>query len=146
MPATVLIADGEDGYLSLMKAALIKEGFRVITSRSGHDALNLAQHERPDLIILELELPDMGGFEFMRHNGYDEEIPIIMISADAGIDDRVRSLEMGADDFITKPFGLLELTSRVRAVLRRAGRVAPQAEVSPGIETVHGLDYNLALA
>jgi two-component system KDP operon response regulator KdpE len=146
MPATILIADGEDGYLSLMKAALIKEGFRVITSNSGHDALNLAQHEHPDLIILELGLPDMDGFEFMRHNFYDEQIPIIMLSGVAGIDDRVQGLELGADDFITKPFGLLELTSRVRAVLRRAGQVAPQATASRSIETVHGLDYNLAVA
>ena len=146
MPATILIADGEDGFLYLMKATLIKEGFRVITSKSGHDALNLAQQEHPDLIILELGLPDMDGFEFMRHNGYDEAIPIIMLSGVAGIDDRVRSLELGADDFITKPFSLLELTSRVRAVLRRAGRVAPQAAASLSIETAHGLDYNLALA
>jgi two-component system KDP operon response regulator KdpE len=146
MPVTVLIADGENGFLSLMKTALVKEGFQVITSSSGHDALNLAQQEHPDLIILELGLPDMDGFEFMRHNCYDEEIPIIMLSGVAGIDVRVRSLEFRADDFITKPFSLLELTSRVRAVLRRAGRVAPQAEASPSIEMVHGPDYNLAKA
>ena len=146
MPATVLIADGEEGLLSLMKATLTKEGFRVITSNSGHDALNLVRQENPDLILLELGLPDMDGYEFMRHRYYEEETPIIMLAAVAGIDDRVRSLELGADDFITKPFGLRELTLRVRAVLRRAGRTAPQVEAPRSIETVHGLDSRFAIA
>ena len=68
MAATVLIADGEEGLLSLMKTSLMKEGFRVLTSNSGHDALNLARQENPDLILLELGLPDMDGFEFLHHH------------------------------------------------------------------------------
>ena len=134
MAATVLIADGEEGLLSLMKASLMKEGFRVLTSNSGHGALNLARQENPDLILLELGLPDMDGFEFInhrsydRHHSHDDPTPIIMIAAVSGIDDRVRSLELGADDFITKPFTLRELALRVQAVLRRAGRSAPQVE------------------
>ena len=110
MSATLLIADGEDGLLSLMKATLMKEGFRVITSNSGQEALNLVHQEDPDLILLELGLPDMDGYEFMRHHFCDKETPIIMLAAFAGIDDRVRSLELGADDFITKLFSLRELT------------------------------------
>jgi len=128
MIATVLIADGEEGLLSLMKASLMKEGFRVLTSNSGHGALKLARQENPDLILLELGLPDMDGFEFINHRSYDGTTPIIMLAAVSGIDDRVRSLELGADDFITKPFTLRELALRVRAVLRRAGRSAPQVE------------------
>jgi DNA-binding response OmpR family regulator len=146
MPATVLIADAEEGLLSLMEATLVKGGFRVITSNSGHDALNLARQENPDLILLELGLPDMDGFEFMRHHPYDEETPIIMLAAVAGTDDLVRSLELGADDFITKPFGMRELTLRVQAVLRRAGRATSHVEAERSIETVPGLDYRFAVA
>jgi DNA-binding response OmpR family regulator len=128
-----------------MKTTLMKEGFRVITGNSGQAALNQIRQEKPDLILLELELPDMNGFEFMRHQACDHacdaEPPIIMMAAAAGIDDRVRCLEMGADDCITKPFGQRELTLRVRAVLRRAGRTAPRSS-----ETAHGLDRRFALA
>ncbi len=141
MAATVLIADSQKGISSLMKATLMKEGFRVITSNSGQDTLDQIWQEKPDLILLELALPDMNGLELMRHQARDKEIPIIMMATTAGVDDRVRSLEMGADDFITKLIGQRELSLRVRAVLRRAGRAAPRS-----IETAQGLDHRFALA
>ena len=146
MPATVLIADGEEGLLSLMKASLMKEGFRVLTSNSGHYALNLARQENPDLILLELGLPDMDGFEFMHHHSHDGTTPIIMLAAVSGIDDRIRCLELGADDFITKPFTLRELALRVQAVLRRAGRSAPQVEALPGVDSLRKPDCRFTLA
>ena len=146
MPTTVLIADGEEGLLSLMKATLMKEGFRVITSNSGYGALAQARQENPDLIILEWVLPDMDGYEFMRLRFQEEKTPIIMLAGVAGIDDRVRCLDWGADDFITKPFSLRELALRVQAVLRRAGRTTPQVEAFQSIETLPGPGYGSALA
>ena len=146
MPMTVLIADGDEGLMSLMKASLTKEGFKVLTVTTGHGAITLARQENPDLILLELVLPDMDGYEFMRRRYEEEQTPIIMLAAAAGTDDRVRCLELGADDFVTKPFSPRELTLRARAVLRRAGRTSSQVDASPSIEKAQRKIFNFALA
>lgn len=145
MPATLLIADGERELFSLMEAALTEDGFQVITTNSGHGVLSLARQEKPDLIILDWMLPDVDGYEFIRRRQQREETPVIMLSAAAGIDDRVLCLELGADDFVTKPFGLEEFSLCVRAVLRRAGRTTRQTRGSRINKTVPGLDCSLAL-
>ena len=146
MATTVLIVDGEEGLLALMQTTLMKEGYRVITSHSGHEALNLARVEKPDLILFEFGTADMDGFEFMRQHSTDGWTPIILLAAAAGTDDRVRGLELGADDFISKPFGLRELTLRVQAVLRRAGRATAKDKGLQPAGVVSGQQNRVVLA
>ena len=94
MPATVLIADAERGLLSLMEAGLTEEGFQLLTSSSGQGALTLARQENPDLIILDLVLPDMDGYEFMRHRCQEDQTPIIMLAAASGGEISLLSFEL----------------------------------------------------
>ncbi len=129
MAKTVLVVDDEERLVALVKAYLKQEGFRVITAGNGRDALFLARHERPDLIILDIMMPEMDGYEFMRNHRKEQETPIIMLTAKIEEDDKIVGLELGADDYITKPFSPRELTARIRAVLRRGGKSAPEPEL-----------------
>jgi DNA-binding response OmpR family regulator len=101
----------------------------VVLAKDGREALFVAREERPDLIILDLMMPEMGGYDFIRHYGREGAAPIIILTAKLEENDKVLGLELGADDYVTKPFSMRELAARVRAVLRRAGKGAPQAEV-----------------
>ncbi|HUV27053.1 MAG: response regulator transcription factor [Anaerolineales bacterium] len=129
MPKTILIVDDEKRILSLLKAYLEQQGFGVATAANGKDALFVARQEKPDLIILDVMMPEMDGYEFMRQHRKERETPIILLTARVDEDDKVIGLELGADDYVTKPFSPRELTSRVRAVLRRTGQSLPQSEV-----------------
>ncbi len=106
----------------MVKSYLEEEGFRVVMAGDGQEALYVARHEKPDLIILDLMMPQMGGYEFLRVHRREAETPIIILTAKLDEGDKVLGLELGADDFVTKPFSMRELTARVRAVLRRMGR------------------------
>jgi DNA-binding response OmpR family regulator len=129
MSKTILIVDDEKRILSLLKAYLEQQGFRVVTAVDGQEAIYAARHEKPDLIILDIMMPEMDGYEFMRQHRKERETPIILLTAKVDEDDKVISLELGADDYVTKPFSPRELTSRVRAVLRRTGQNVPQTGV-----------------
>jgi DNA-binding response OmpR family regulator len=129
MAKTILVVDDEERLVSLVKAYLLQEGFRVVTADNGRTALFLARQERPDLIILDVMMPEMDGYEFMRAHRREHKTPIIMLTAKIEENDRVLGLELGADDYVTKPFSLRELMARVRAVLRRTGQEAPAAEL-----------------
>jgi DNA-binding response OmpR family regulator len=129
MAKTVLVVDDEERLVSLVKAYLTQEGFRVVTAGDGRSALFLARQEKPDLIILDIMMPEMDGYEFMRAHRKERETPIIMLTAKIEESDKVLGLELGADDYVTKPFSPRELMARVRAVLRRTGQKAPEAEV-----------------
>jgi len=129
MAKTILVVDDEERLVALVKAYLLQEGFRVVTAENGRVALFLARQEKPDLIILDVMMPEMDGYEFMRAHRRDQQTPIIMLTAKIDENDRVLGLELGADDYITKPFSLRELMARVRAVLRRTGQEAPDAEL-----------------
>ncbi len=120
MAQTVLIIDDEERLLSLVKAYLEKGGYRVVTAVNGRDGLFMARQEKPDLILLDIMMPEMDGHEFMRLHRRDAETPIILLTAKVEEDDKVIGLELGADDYITKPFSPRELLARVRAMLRRA--------------------------
>jgi DNA-binding response OmpR family regulator len=129
MTKTILVVDDEKRILSLLKAYLEQQGFKVTTAPNGKEAIYIARHEKPDLIILDIMMPEMDGFEFMRLHRKERETPIILLTAKVDEDDKVIGLELGADDYVTKPFSPRELTSRVRAVLRRTGQKVPQTAV-----------------
>jgi two-component system KDP operon response regulator KdpE len=116
----VLAVDDEAGILRLMKLELTGQGFRVITAGNGEEALKLVEEQRPDAVLLDVIMPEMTGIEVMRRIREQMNIPIIMVTAKDSDQDKVRGLELGADDYIVKPFSPEELGARIRAVLRRA--------------------------
>ena len=129
MAKNILVVDDEKRILSLLKAYLEQQGFLVTTATNGKEAIFIARHEKPDLIILDIMMPEMDGYEFMRQHRKERETPIILLTAKVEEDDKVIGLELGADDYVTKPFSPRELASRVRAVLRRTGQDLPHTEV-----------------
>jgi len=129
MKQVILVVDDDLELRRLVQSYLIQEGFRVVTAANGREALFVAREEKPDLIILDLMMPEMGGYDFIRHYGKESEVPIIVLTAKLDESDKVLGLELGADDYVTKPFSLRELTARVRAVLRRAGKGPAEAEL-----------------
>lgn len=129
MAKTILVVDDEERILHLLKDYLEQENFRVVTAADGREALFVARHEKPDLIVLDLMMPEMDGHAFMRQHRQERETPIILLTARVEETDKVLGLELGADDYITKPFSPRELTARIRAVLRRSGMTAPEPEV-----------------
>jgi len=120
MSKTILVVDDKKELVVLVQSYLTQEGFRVVTAANGREALFVARREQPNLIILDLMMPEMGGYDFMRVYSKEAETPIIILTAKLEESDKVLGLELGADDYVTKPFGMRELTARVRAVLRRA--------------------------
>jgi DNA-binding response OmpR family regulator len=129
MATTILVVDDEKRLVSLVEAYLAQEGFRVVTASNGREALFLARQEKPDLIILDIMMPEMDGYEFMRLHRKEYPTPIILLTARVEDDDKIIGLELGADDYVTKPFRPRELTARIRAVLRRTGQTEPTATV-----------------
>ena len=115
----VLVVDDDAKTVELVKLYLNRDGYRVITAGDGNDALRLARENHPDLIVLDLMLPGMSGLEVCRILREESDVPIIMLTALTTDDDRLKGLELGADDYVTKPFSPRELAARVRAVLRR---------------------------
>jgi DNA-binding response OmpR family regulator len=127
---TVLVVDDERNIVELARLYLSKDGFRVLTAADGQRALELVQQERPDLVVLDLMLPQVDGWEVCRRlRQAGNEVPIIMLTARSDEVDRIVGLEMGADDYMAKPFNPRELAARVKAVLRRAA--APPAQARP---------------
>lgn len=122
MSKTILVVDDMESLRTMVKSYLMQEGFRVVTAANGREALFVARHERPDLIILDLMMPELGGFEFINTYAREGEAPIIVLTAKVEESDKVLGLELGADDYLTKPFSMRELTARIRAVLRRADK------------------------
>lgn len=120
MTRTILVVDDSHSLRTMVKSYLVQEGFRVVTAVNGRNALFIAREEQPDLILLDIMMPELGGYEFM--NAYKKEAskPIILLTAKLEENDKVLGLELGADDYVTKPFSPRELTARIRAVLRRS--------------------------
>jgi len=125
MPAKILVVDDERRLVSLVEAYLKQEGYAVVTATNGQEALFLARQEKPDLILLDIMMPEMDGFEFIQAHRREASTPIILLTARVEEEDHVIGLELGADDYVTKPFRPRELVARVRAVLRRSGRSLP---------------------
>ncbi len=123
----VLIVDDDLAILKFLRANLKAEDYKTLAALDGTEALQITERELPDLVILDIMMPKMDGFEVCRQLREWSQIPIIMLSARGDEDDKVKCLDLGADDYITKPFGASELIARVRAVLRRteAARATP---------------------
>jgi Response regulators consisting of a CheY-like receiver domain and a winged-helix DNA-binding domain len=136
MPPLILVVDDEPKIVRLARDYLEKNGFRVTTAADGQSALTIARREKPDLVILDLMLPHMDGREVCRILRRESDVPIIMLTALSEEIDQVTGLEIGADDYITKPFSVRALVARVRALLRRTrGEVkAPSLVRSDGLE------------
>jgi DNA-binding response OmpR family regulator len=129
MAKTILIVDDKLNVQIFLKELLGEQGFRVVTADNGRDALFAARHEKPDLILLDILMPEMDGYEFIQTYRKEAETPIILLTACLEEDDKVMGLELGADDYVTKPFGPRELIARTRAVLRRLDKEHSPSEV-----------------
>jgi DNA-binding response OmpR family regulator len=118
--AKVLVVEDEEPLRFTLAHNLKSEGYDVITAARGDDGLRIAREERPDLIVLDVMLPGMDGIQVCRLLRRDTDVPIIMLTALGGENDRVAGLDVGADDYMAKPFGVRELLARIRALLRRS--------------------------
>src|SRR5436190_9255290 len=119
---TVLVVEDEESFVEALVVGLKREGFRVRVARDGLEALEVFDASRPDLVLLDVMLPRMSGVDVCRELRNRSRVPIVMVTAKASEIDTVVGLEVGADDYVTKPFRLRELVARVRAALRRAPR------------------------
>lgn len=128
---TILIVDDEPRLVRAIRLYLEMEGFHVLTAGSGDEALDRVRTDLPDLIVLDVMLPGTDGFETLRHLRVLSNAPVIMLTARDGEGEKVRGLQLGADDYVTKPFSQTELLSRIRAVLRRASAppLAPKSDL-----------------
>jgi DNA-binding response OmpR family regulator len=129
MSKCILVVDDEERIRALLQAYLTQEGFRVVTAANGREALAVVQREKPDLTILDIMMPEMDGYEFMRLYCKEHSEPVILLTARLEENDKIVGLELGADDYMTKPFSLRELTARIRTVLRRVGKSLPPSNL-----------------
>jgi DNA-binding response OmpR family regulator len=138
MARTILVVDDEPTLRETLAEALDAEGFRVLTAADGREALNRFREHQPDLVVLDLMLPELSGIEVCRIIRAESGVPIVMLTAKSSELDKVVGLELGADDYVTKPFSLRELTARIRALLRRTEQLAeaPTPSVELGALTV----------
>ncbi len=134
MAQKILLIEDEDGIVHLINLYLKNEGFTVVIAKDGADGLALHAREQPDLVILDIMLPAIDGFEVCRRIRAWSKTPILMLTARSSEEDRITGLDLGADDYLVKPFSPRELVSRVRAILRRSGSAdapAPTNEQTP---------------
>ena len=127
----ILVVDDEPHIVELVRYNLAQEGFAVSVAYDGHEAIAKAKQDAPDLVILDLMLPYVDGLEVCRHIRKESSVPILMLTAKHGERERVIGLELGADDYVTKPFSPRELVARVRAILRRTAREAQRPAATP---------------
>ena len=139
MNELILVVDDEPKIVKLAQDYLEQSGFKVLPAYDGTSAIAMTRQEKPDLVVLDLNLPGMDGIDVCRVLRRDSDVPIIMLTARDGEADRLIGLELGADDYITKPFSPRELVARVRAVLRRVHGDVRQ----PGMIRVTGLEIDL---
>ncbi len=127
----ILVVDDEPHIVELVRYNLAQEGFEVSVAYDGHEAIAKAKQEAPNLVILDLMLPYVDGLEVCRQLRKESSVPILMLTAKDGEQERVVGLELGADDYVTKPFSPRELVARVRAILRRTAREAERPAAIP---------------
>jgi DNA-binding response OmpR family regulator len=143
MARTILVVDDEPNLREALAEGLEAEGFQVVTAADGSEALARFRETRPDLIILDLMLPELSGVEVCRIVRAESPVPILMLTAKDSEVDKVVGLELGADDYVTKPFSLRELLARIRALLRRAERSVAAAE-TPAVLDLGQVQVDLA--
>ena len=133
----ILVCDDEKSILNMLNMYLSREGYRVLTAETAAEAMQNIEKDTPDLVILDVMLPDLDGFEVLKMIFQQYKLPVIMLTAKSDLVDKILGLEFGADDYITKPFDLRELGARVRALLRRmeeAGRFKDEAVACGDLE------------
>ena len=133
---TVMIVDDKISAQRLIADYLSAHDFRAVVANNGREALYVARHEKPDLVLLDIMMPEMDGYEFMRHFRKERNTPVIMLTAKMEETDKVIGLELGADDYVTKPFGMAELMARIRAVLRRVSDEVSSSDVLRAADVV----------
>lgn len=142
MREKVLVIDDESGILGFIQTNLVRAGFEVLQAGTGREAIEVAARENPDCVLLDLGLPDMDGFDVCREIRRSSQVPILMLTARGDDIDKILGLELGADDYIVKPFNPRELVARIKAVLRRIGQAAP-ADDAPLVRGIHIFDLNI---
>ena len=138
-PALVLVADDEARVTNLVSITLSEQGFRVVTASSAEEALVLDEELRPDIVLVDLVMPDLDGIEVMRQIRERRQVPVVLLSAKSSTTDKARGLDLGADDYLAKPFQPDELAARVRAILRRTS----SGEERPGIVRFDDVEIDL---
>ncbi len=140
----VLIVDDEPRIIRFVRINLEMEGFRVIEASDGLEALDQVREKMPDMVLLDVMMPEMDGFETLRMIREISSVPVIMLTVRSSEEDKVRGLDLGADDYITKPFSPRELVSRVRAVLRRFQTLTPAEASVLKVDDYLSIDFNTA--
>ena len=129
MSNVILVVDDKSSVRQLLGEYLTNQGYKVVTADNGQDALYVARHELPDLILLDIMMPKMDGYQFLRQYRQERRTPIIIITAREEETDAVLGLELGADDYVIKPFRMRELVARIRAVIRRVDNTSTPSEL-----------------
>ncbi len=143
IPTRVLIIEDDPNIVDLMRANLAVRGFDTLVSFDGSKALSLLETEQPDMVLLDLTLPEADGFELCRQIRERSNVAIIVVSARGGERDKVTALNMGADDYMTKPFGIEELLARILATLRRTRPAEGVTEAAPSVITLGEVEIDL---
>jgi len=138
----ILVVDDEPRMRRFMRMNLDLEGYRVIEAENGLEAVNRVREDLPDIVLLDVMMPEMDGFEALRFIRETSSVPVIMLTVKGEEDDRVRGLELGADDYVTKPFSPRELASRIKAVLRRTEMPTPAEQSVIHVDDRLQIDFN----
>jgi DNA-binding response OmpR family regulator len=143
MSRTILVVDDDPKIRQMLTINLSQEGYQVVTAVNGRDALFVARDQKPDVIILDLMMPEMGGYEFVRTYSKEADTPIIMLTAKVEESDKILGLELGADDYMTKPFSVKELIARIRAMFRRMEKFTSESKAIQVSDIVLDADRRL---
>ena len=143
MAKKILVVDDNPDIRTMLKDYLSAEGFSVLTAENGQKALYIARDEKPDCIVLDMMMPEMSGGEFIRVYTAESDTPILVLTAKVEETDKVIGLELGADDYVTKPFSLRELSARINALLRRAGKGQSKSEVLRAADIMLDIDGHI---
>jgi DNA-binding response OmpR family regulator len=147
MPKKVLVVDDEPQIVKVLKAYLEKAGYQVLTAGDGHAALSTFRREKPDFLILDLNLPGIDGLEVCKAVRKDSDVPILMLTARVEEADKLIGLELGADDYVVKPFSPREVVARVRTIFRRSAAELPKnALISAGALRIDPVEHTVRLA
>ncbi len=139
----ILVVDDEPRMRRFIYMNLDLEGYQVLEASNGLEAIRRVREDLPDLVLLDVMMPEMDGFEALREIRQFSNVPVIMLTVKGDEDDKVRGLELGADDYVTKPFGPRELSSRIKAVLRRAEIPTPAEQSIVRVDDRLQIDFNL---
>ncbi len=137
----ILVVDDEPRMTKFVRMNLELEGYRVAEAPNGLEALQRVKNDLPDLVILDVNMPEMDGFETLKTMRQTSSVPVIMLTVKSDEEDRIRGLELGADDYVTKPFSPRELASRVKAVLRRTSMAAPAEKTEIKVDDYLQIDF-----